>query len=359
MARWRRLTSAAGLAAGVTAAGAGALLAAEKIAAARLRRQPDAAAGQPFGELRGRPLTVLADDGIGLHTEINGPDDAPVTIVFCHGYGLNQDCWHYQRAALTSVGRLVFWDQRGHGRSGRPDLAHVSIDQTGADLYAVMSAAAPGPGPVVLVGHSMGGMTVMALADQHPELFGTKVIAAMLISTAASDVDPTSWLPAVARPAARQAVGPVIRGTAHGELTGLVDWSRQAAGDFAFLLTRYMAFGDPWVSPTVVGFLEQIIRSTPTDVGAQFYLALLEHEKRAALRVLGQVPTTIIAAERDRLVPLRSSLRLAAEVPGAELIRVPGAGHVVILERPQLVNDAITQLVLSGLARAQADGRPA
>ena len=119
MARWRRITGVAGLAAGAVAAGAGAVIAAEKVAVGRLRLRPDPEADEPFGQLHGRPLTVLADDGVPLHAEINGPDDAPVTIIFCHGYALNQDVWHYQRRDLAEPARCVFWDQRGHGRSGR------------------------------------------------------------------------------------------------------------------------------------------------------------------------------------------------------------------------------------------------
>ena len=98
MARWRRITGVAGVATGVIAAGAGVVLAAEKIAVGRQRLRPDPEADEPLGELRGRPLTVLAGDGVPLHAEIDGPDDAPVTIIFCHGYALNQDVWHYQRA---------------------------------------------------------------------------------------------------------------------------------------------------------------------------------------------------------------------------------------------------------------------
>jgi pimeloyl-ACP methyl ester carboxylesterase len=352
MANWRRITGVAGLVAGATvAAGAGAVLAAEKVAVGRLRLRPDPEADEPLGQLRGRALTVLADDGVPLYTEIDGPDDAPLTIIFCHGYALSQDVWHYQRRALAGAGRLVFWDQRGHGRSGLPGEEQVSIGQLGDDLYAVLTAVAPGPGPVVLVGHSMGGMTIMALARLHPELFGTKVIGAVLISTAAGGIDPTVWIPVALRPIARHAAPPVLRGVSKGGPAALVERARRAGGDLAFLGTRFVAFGDPDVSPTVVDFLERVIRATPVAVVAEFYLALIRHDERASLRVLGSVPVTVVSGERDRLVPPERSEELAAEIAGSELVAVPGAGHAVILERPDLVNDAIRELI----ARATAD----
>ncbi len=349
MARWRRITGAAGLAAGAAAAGAGAIIAVEKIAVGRLRLRPDPAAAEQFGKLRGRSLAVLADDGVSLHTEINGPDDAPVTIIFCHGYTLNQDTWHYQRKYLSAVSRLVFWDHRGHGRSGR-SAEHVSIDQLGADLYAVLRATVPGDGPVVLVGHSMGGMTIMALADQHPELIGTKVIGAVLISTAVSEIDPTVWLPAPLRPVARHAAPPVLRGAASGRAPAFIERGRNAAGEFAFLTTRLIAFGDPAISPAVVDFLERTVRSTPIEVVADFYSALVKHDKLDALRALGQVPVVVVTGDRDRVVPLRQSENLAAAIANAELLKVPGAGHVIILERPDLINEVIIDLVTQAMA---------
>jgi pimeloyl-ACP methyl ester carboxylesterase len=228
MANWRRITGMAGLAAGaVVAAGAAAILAAERIAIGRARVQPDPEANEPLGQLRGQALTVLADDGVALHAEIDGPDNAPITIIFSHGYALSQDVWHYQRRDLAPAGRLVFWDQRGHGRSGPSSPDHARIGQLGADLYAVLMAAVPGPTPVVLVGHSMGGMTIMALARLHPELFGTKVIGAVLISAAASDVDRTAWVPLPLRPVVRLAAPHVLRGASNPGPAALVERGRR------------------------------------------------------------------------------------------------------------------------------------
>ena len=359
MVRWRRLTSVAGLATGIAAASAGAVIAAEKIAVGRIRLQPDPAANEPFGQLRGRSVTVIADDGVPLHAEISGPDDAPVTVVFCHGYALSQEVWHYQRQDLAADLRLVLWDQRSHGRSGRSDPEHVSIDQLGADLAAVIAATAPGPGPVVLVGHSMGGMTIMALAHLRPELFGTKVIGVMLISTAAHLVDATAWLPPPLRPVARW-VGPtLLRGSARGRRAAMTERLRQSGGDLAFLSTRYIAFADPDVSPAVVDFLERVIRATPISVVADFYLALVEHDKRIALGTVGKVPTVVCTGEADRLIPAEQSADLAAAIPGANLVLVPEAGHVVILERPEIVTEEISDLVALALDRAATRRRPA
>ncbi len=179
----------------------------------------------------------------------------------------------------------------------------------------------------------------------------------VLIGTAASGIDPSRWMPGPLRLVARQAAPVVLRGVSHGRPAAVIEWGRHAAGDVAFLSTRYMAFGDAGVSPAVVNFLERIIRATPVDVVAEFYLALTAHDQEAALATLGAVPATVIAGDRDRLIPARRAGELAARIPGAELILVPGAGHLVILERPEVVNEAITSLLASvGGPRPQGPG---
>jgi pimeloyl-ACP methyl ester carboxylesterase len=349
MARWRRLSSVAGVATGIAAASAGAVIAAEKVAVGRIRLRPDPARDEPFGQLRGRPVDVIADDGVPLHVEVCGPDDAPVTIVFCHGYTLSMQTWHYQQRDLADEARLVLWDQRSHGRSGRSDPAHISIDQLGRDLAAVLTATAPAAGPAVLVGHSMGGMTIMALAEQHPELFGSMVVGVCLISTTAHLTDATGWAPGPLRPVARWAAPAVLRGSASGRRAELTEWIRAAAGDLAFLSTRAIAFGDPTTSPTVIDFLEHVIRDTPIDVVADFYLALTEHDKRGALATIGKVPTVVLAGEQDRLIPAKQTAALAAAIPGAVMVTVPHAGHVLQLERPEVVTEEISDLVAVAL----------
>jgi len=136
----------------------------------------------------------------------------------------------------------------------------------------------------------------------------------------------------------------------------VVERGRRSASDLAFLGTRRIAFGDPRVSPTVVDFLERIIRATPIDVIAEFYVALVGHEKRHALRVLGNIPVVVLTGDRDRLVDPSLSEAVASAIRDSKLIRIPGAGHVVILERPEEVNEAIADLVTRALAtRAASD----
>ena len=346
MTRWRRI---AGIAAGTAVAAAGAVVAAERIAAHRLRLYPDPAADEPLGELRGREFVVLAPDGAPLHVEVNGPDDAPVTIIFCHGFALHQDSWHYQRRDLATAARLVFWDQRGHGRSGRMAGQPVTVEQTGGDLNAVIRAVAPGRTRVVLVGHSMGGMTIMALAGGHPELFGGKVVGAVLIATAASGLSSPDglvpWLPPPFRTLLQRAAPAVLRGASAGRPAALVERGRLVSRELELVATRFLAFGDPRVSQALTDFVERMIREAPVGVIAEFYGALLGSDLRDGLGALSRVPVTVVTGERDHLIPARLGAELAAAIPGAQLVMLPDAGHVLMLEHPDAVNEVIASLV--------------
>src|SRR3954467_5218878 len=137
--------------------------------------------------------TVRTDDGIDLHVEVDGDEDAPLTVVLSHGFTARLAEWEIQRAALRRRARLVLWDQRGHGRSSWTRLTEATVDRTGRDLGEILDATAPA-GPVGLAGHSLGGMSIMALARQRPELFGDRVVGVLLLATSAGGLVETGPL---------------------------------------------------------------------------------------------------------------------------------------------------------------------
>ena len=332
---------------GVVAAGTAAGVALERRAVGRARSAPDPYADEPVGALHTAGRSVLADDGVPLHVEVDGDDDGSVTVVFVHGFTLSLDCWHFQRRDLDGVGRRVFYDQRSHGASGRSKREHATIDQLGRDLHSVLEAVAP-RGPVVLVGHSMGGMTVLALADQHPELFasvaaGGRVVGVALVGTAAGAFAETIFgIPGILGRAVRPVAPGAIR--AANRRAHLIEQGRRAGSDIAFLLTRKLSYGGD-VPPSLVAFMERMVAGTPVEVMTEFFETFLRHDKLEALKVLTAVPTLILCGEEDKLTPVRNSHIMADALPDAELVVVPGAGHMVMLERPSVVNAALRRLV--------------
>lgn len=342
----RKYAGIAGAAVGVIAAAAAAAVLAERRLAGRGR----APTGEAFGSLRGSPHTVKGDDDLGLHAEVEEPTDPghlneSPNLVFVHGYALNLDCWHFQRAALRDGHRMVFYDQRSHGRSGRSRSEHCTIDQLGRDLASVLEALVP-DGPVVLIGHSMGGMTIMALAEQHPEWFGSRIVGAMLISTSAGGLKAsTLGLPGLPGRVI-QWVSPALVATL-ARAPRLVDGSRRVGSDIAFAATRRLAFGS-YAPREYVAFTEQMLAATPFDVVADFFPGVDTFDKFAALPALTVISTVVVCGGRDAITPVSHSRRVAELVPDCELVELPDAGHMIMLECHEPVTSAIRQLVSQG-----------
>lgn len=364
---WRR-AGFAGAAIGVVAAGAAAGVAIERLTVGRgMRKKARLAldASGPYGSLRGMPGQAYAEDGTELSYEVDEVESdsaqaprrrrlfgrkapAPVTVVFSHGYCLSQDSWHFQRAALRGVVRCVYWDQRSHGRSGRgagqlADGTPVSIDQLGRDLKAVIDAAAP-EGPLVLVGHSMGGMTTMALADHFPELIRERVVGVALVGTSSGRLGSVNFgLPVAGMNAVRRVLPGALK--ALGSQAELVEKGRRATADlFAGIIKRY-SFSSKDVDPAISRFAERMIESTPIDVVAEFYPAFAEHDKTEALKHFAELPVLVLAGDKDLVTPSEHSEVIADLLPDAELVLVPDAGHLVMLEHPEVVTDRLADLL--------------
>ncbi|MCX4982876.1 alpha/beta fold hydrolase [Streptomyces sp. NBC_00572] len=373
---WRR-AGFAGAAIGVLAAGAAAGVAVERLTVGRSVRQKARLALDatgPYGGLRGTPGRALADDSTVLYYEVDEVEDdapparrrrlfgrkepAPVTVVFSHGYCLNQDSWHFQRAALRGLVRTVHWDQRSHGRSGQgvaqtgSDGVPVSIDQLGRDLKAVLDVAAP-EGPLVLVGHSMGGMTVMALADRYPEFVRDRVVGVAFVGTSAGNLAEVSYgLPIAGVNAVRRVLPGVLR--ALGSQAELVERGRRATADlFAGLIKKY-SFASKDVDPAVARFAERMIESTPIDVVAAFYPAFAEHDMAAALPAFRSMPVLALAGDNDLVTPSSHTEAIADLLPDAELVIVPDGGHLVMLEHPEAVTDRLADLLVRAGAVPEA-----
>ncbi|MDX6214619.1 MAG: hypothetical protein QOG99_203 [Frankiales bacterium] len=342
----RRQAGLAGAVAGAVALGVATGLAAERYAIGRERVGPDADREQPFFQLPAdRVRRVVADDGVPLHVEEVGPERADLTVVFCHGYTQQLAVWHFQRIAFAeeAVGKLVFWDHRSHGKSGRSAAEHATIDQLGRDLKAVLDSCAP-TGRIVLVGHSMGGMAIMALADQFPELFGSRVTGVALIATSTGKLASVTFgLPAAMQHVTVRLLPYLTRGM-RGR-PRLFEGGRRLGTDLAFVATRKAAFGVDDVNPSLVEFVEKMTADTPIDVIAEFYDTFMAHEKLAAVARLRDVETLVLVGSKDVITPASHSRTLAAALPDAQLVVVEGAGHMVQLEKAPMVTLHLRALV--------------
>jgi pimeloyl-ACP methyl ester carboxylesterase len=297
-----------------------------------------------------RVAAVPTPDGATLHATVTGRGGAPVTVVMAHGWTLAQAAWDDVAELLTprvAAGdlRVVRYDQRGHGRSTWPSPTHptadITIDQLGEDLAVVLDRLAP-TGPVVLAGHSMGGMTIMALAAARPELFGERVRGVALVSTAAGDLtsDPRSAGGRMARVSPRM-LNVVLAGAVVFErLRQLLppDHPRHQK------MVRSLLYGADATEEMVLAGAEIMHASTLRSF-IEFMPALASHDKREELAALSRVPVEIFVGDSDQLTPERHSRVLAEALPDARLHVAERTGHMLPQERASMVADGIERLV--------------
>lgn len=303
----------------------------------------DAYADEDFEILeRDHSSVVVTDDGVELAVRDVGPRNAPLTVVFAHGFCLRMGSFHFQRARLAAEWgdqvRMVFYDQRGHGDSGVAPPATYTVPRLGQDLEAVLAATVP-RGPVVLVGHSMGGMTVLSHARQFPRHYGRRIVGAALISSAAKGVS-RSPLGEILRNPALEAVQFSVR-----YVPNLVHRGRGAARGVIAPILRAASYGTDQISPSVVAFSEEMMHSTPVPTMVGFLHALEVHDESAGLAALATIPTLVACGDHDLLTPVGYSRAMAATLWDCELVIVPGAGHLVQLEEPDVIDDALVRLV--------------
>ncbi len=276
---------------------------------------------------------LLTADGARLAVTVDGPAPSPdrPTVVLGHGWLLTHRHWDEVARLLRSERpdlTLVRWDQRGHGRSttGRVRRA-TSMDHLADDLQRVLGAVVP-QGPVVLAGHSMGGMGLMAWARLNPEQVETRLRGTLLVSTAVGGLAPERAPRVVPRamrvlhrtpPALRlpRLPPPVARRRAWGPRTPDEVIRRAAAADGWF----------------------------PTSVLGGWYPALMQHEEHEGLRVLGRRPVHVLVGAQDRLTPVRCTEAIAAALPDATVEVLPDDGHMLPMERPDAVARHVLELL--------------
>jgi pimeloyl-ACP methyl ester carboxylesterase len=281
-------------------------------------------------------------DGLELDVRTYGPEDVPVTVVLAHCWTLNQDDWHYQvRDLQREFGhrvRIVTWDHRGHGGSAPAPRGDCTIDNLARDMADVIATYAP-TGKLVLAGHSIGGMTMMALAEQRPEVFD-RVVGVAFVSTSSGQLDTvTLGLPEM---------GPFLRAQIPRMLAlrsrTLTLRARRRAPIIERRVVRKFLFGEPMRLVDSALTIDGIINCSSATMRG-FYEDCMRHDRAAGLKVLEGVPTQVLVGSRDRLTPPEHARRIADAVEGAVLTVAPGAGHMLPLERDELVSGVLVRLI--------------
>jgi len=281
--------------------------------------------------------SIATPDGavlsVHVHARRDAPPEAP-TLVLAHDWTLTHESWQPVVTALGDADvRIVLWDQRGHGRSAiglsRKDITNVSISHLGRDLRAVVRAVVPAWSPIVLAGHSMGGMTVLSYAAQFPDEFAERVRGVLLVSTATHGLE-------------------LERTRSEATLMRLLARGMPLPPGRAVKVKaqRMLLFGDVADEKDVLATQHQVANTRLTTFGA-FHHALQDLDLRAALPSLSDLPVIIVTGRRDPLTPSERARALWLAVPHATYTELPTAGHMLTYEATDVVADALRSLAAS------------
>ncbi len=304
-------TRTAAVSAGVVAGA----LAAGVIGSALVRRRHPREV-EPLGPPPPEDLGPVASfDGTELAVRAAGDPDAPV-VLLAHGFSLDMSAWWAVWPDLANDFRVIALDLRSHGASGRAAHGDLSLRAMGRDLAAVLEAVAPDR-PAVVVGHSMGAVAILALAEQRPELFGPRIAGVALIGAASSDLmgGAIGSVTELLRPrlGSLQAAARRVDGLRRAVLAGPTGLSGVVA--------RVTQFG-PNAPKDVVDHVVALAQSTASEVWTDALPELMEMDLRHA------VPRVRVPA---------GAVALAGALPEGRLVVIPNAGHIPMLETPEVV----------------------
>ncbi|MEU6556077.1 alpha/beta hydrolase [Streptomyces sp. NPDC046915] len=295
-----------------------------------MSRLPHVASGPYAPPVPGRVLTAVSADGARLHVEVHGPDEAP-PVVLAHGWTCSTAFWAAQIRELAVDHRVIAYDQRGHGRS--PASPGCTAEALADDLEAVLAETlAPGE-KAVIVGHSMGGMTVLAASARAR--FRDHAAAVLLCSTGSS------------RLVAESLVVPLRAGRVRTWLTARVLGSRAPLGPVTPLARRILKYATMGAgsAPHMVEACARIVHACPRTVRHAWSLVLDTLDLDHGVREL-RAPTVVVVGTADRMTPPVHARSLVAALPHCVgSTELAGVGHMTPVEAPELVTGKIRELV--------------
>jgi pimeloyl-ACP methyl ester carboxylesterase len=299
------------------------------------------------GPSRGRPSTsppsirrgwselfVDAEDGTKLYVR-HHEGAGELTNVLLDGIACDGFIWRYLQDDLLSVGNVLHWNYRGHGRSGAPaDAERIGIDALVSDLASVRAACTEGP--LLLLGHSMGCQLALEGYRHDPE----RVKGLVLICGAAGRITHTfkgsdvlaQALPAlIARVQRHPHIARALWANFPPDVATRIALASGEVDAEAIRPEDLTAYSEHVANLDLLMFLRMLQRIGESS--ADDMLATIE------------VPVLVIAGTLDSFTPPHLAEQMAAAIPDSELMLVDNATHVVPIERRALVRQRIERFV--------------
>ena len=291
-----------------------------------------------FAPMGGERSTVRSADGTGIAVRSFGPEGAPA-IVLIHGWTCASSFWKLQTSALDRERRVIAYDLRGHGDSERAVSGDYSLEAFADDLDAVLEACVPAGERALLVGHSLGAMTVVEWAGRvGAKQVDARASAIVLVNTGVGDLISRSLVVEGVPDGLAVLQRLVGEGVLRARMT-----IPTFSGPISYRVIKHAVVG-PDASPAEIAFCERLVLACPADVRSACGGTLSKLDLKSALESL-VAPTLVIAGERDRLTPPEHAHEMAESIPNVlDVIEIGGSGHMTPVEFPAATSGLIAEL---------------
>jgi pimeloyl-ACP methyl ester carboxylesterase len=297
-----------------------------------------AGSDDPVSVRSGRQHRLKRPDGHELYVEIHGPDTG-VPIVLTHGWSLDSTAWYYAKKHLSDRFRLILWDLPGLGQSSQRHDRDYRIERFAEDLRAVLEFT--GDTKALLLGHSIGGMTIQTFCRLFPDIVASRVSGIVLANTTYTDPTRTTIASGFVNALEKPVIAPLLHLTVW---LWPVVWAMNVMSYLngsAHITTRLISFnGD--VTRGQLDFTARFTAKQSPAVLARGMLAALAFDETRTLATIS-VPVLVLIANSDRLTVPAAGERIAATVPGATLVRINRAGHCGIIEQSRDYYSSVAQ----------------
>lgn len=248
----------------------------------------------------------------GIQLACEGWEGKAPAIVLLHGFGLNRSVWREIAKKHLRDQQVILPDLRGHGESDAPQGTY-SMPLLAQDLNGVLAAV--GVDRAVVCGHSMGGYVALAFAEQFPHMLAG---LGLITTNAGADSDE--------KRAGRYALIEQVR--------------TKGAPAVAESLAPRLSFD----SAVITQAYDMIKRTDPNGLIGSL-AGMAEREDRTNLLPEINVPALVAAGEVDQITDLGASKAMAAALPKGEILSLPGAGHMPMVEVPDTLGKGLRVLI--------------
>ncbi|GAB3946628.1 alpha/beta fold hydrolase [Corynebacterium tapiri] len=271
-----------------------------------------------------------------------GPEDAELTVVFVHGFTLAAEAFYLQVDYLLRhfpQVKLVLLDLRGHGDSENVSISECTIDKAADDAICVIEERVP-RGRYIILGHSLGGPVSLNVVRRAPEDVRVRLAGLVEVSTSVEELAQAGLTRVLNTWPVRATVEHLA--TKPESVLALRD---RISGYLPHIIGAFFFMRD--THDELIEFHASLIAHAPPETLLGFVDDLRLHRELEAAQYLQDVPGYIISGEKDMVTPVSQARRLAEVWPKGYLQIAQGAGHMLPLEVPEIVNVAMERLLNS------------